>query len=441
VRWAGLLVAGLVGCASAPPPDPSIVLSREERLVRYGAAFRTAERVMLGTVAVSDPRVARRFTRAPRLGGRFADPFLFDQRARVLQGVSAEAQRCAMALDQLPETSTGEAQRIEQELLFRMLAEEYARLDHERALPASAADLVRATVLAWPPLESPAEQRATESIVAWRLDQVRLSLAPNALSALEREDLVDALEELRGAVDRAPAPHAEAALRRLRQELDALRVAPLETRGFADLASPLRVHHGVGASEERVGARIASATEVVRAQVDVAFRVLGPAASDEVRRAAADRLARAPECPAGPTNRGMRALVPPPERVWACAAVQAAAQRDNEVDEIATLVLLHDLAQIGRWALELHAERRDPTALRDTRPLLSRLDADRAARLVREAATHPIGPIGGALAVALLAEGGGARIGPRARAWASWGDAPLDVVEREVFSATTISVP
>jgi hypothetical protein len=83
--------------------------------------------------------------------------------------------------------------------------------------------------------------------------------------------------------------------------------------------------------------------------------------------------------------------------------------------------------------MELHGDKRDPECARASYPLASRLDDDRAHRLVRDASTHPIGPIGGATAVAMLLVDGPARVAAHARVWMDFGDAPLDVVGRRVF--------
>jgi hypothetical protein len=152
-----------------------------------------------------------------------------------------------------------------------------------------------------------------------------------------------------------------------------------------------------------------------------------------IRKVAAERLARAPDCPTRPSLEGMRRLAPPAERQWVCAAIGAAAHEGSDVDEITSLVVLHDLVTVGLWAMDLHAERRDPSRARAAHPLASRLDDDRAERLLRDAATHPVGPIGGATAVAMLLVDGPAKLQAYARVWSDFGDAPLDVVSRRLF--------
>ena len=294
---------------------------------------------------------------------------------------------------------------------------------------------MRALVLSWPSIQSPSDQRATESLVAWRIDQVRGSLAPNALSALERDDLLDALDGLAQATERAPSPHAESAVRRLREELEKMRVAPLEIRGWPDIQGPLRAHLGIVSGDAKLRTAFEGAKEKLRAQIDVAFGVVGADVAEDIRRLAAARLARSPDCPTTPSIGGMRLLAPPPERAWACAAVHAAARGDTETEELTSLVVLHDLVCIGAWSLDLHTEMRDPDGARKRSPLLSRVDDARSALLLREAATHPVGPIGGAATIVLLLAAGPAHLRERALLWRDFGDAPLDVVMREVFQA------
>jgi hypothetical protein len=426
----------------APPPTPARTgpANMEEWLLSYAGAFRRAEPVLLGMLARSDARLSTRFSARARLQGAFTDPFLFDMRRRGYEDVLGEAQRCAIPQDLLPREGLLAEHRMEQELLFRLLDEEQARLEEERRLPGSAADLVRALALSWPSLETSAQRGATESLVAWRLDQVRGALAPNALSALERDDLVDAVDELGRAALRAPAPRAESAVQKLHEELLTLQVAPLPLRGWDDVARPLRAHLGVVSGEDRLRGAFERARAKLAAQVEVAFSVLGPELTGEVRRRAGVKMTRAPECPVIPSLAGVRSLGPPPERAWVCAAVAAAAARarpeDSELAEITGLLVLHDLVAVGAWAVDLHGAERDPVAARARSPLASSVPASAEALLVRAAATHPVGPIGGAATVVLLLEDGPAHVRARALAWTAFGDAPLDVVGRELFATT-----
>ncbi len=430
-------VALPTACAPKPPPRVAPE-SLDDWLLGYAGAFRRAEPVMLGMLARADARLAGRL--APRSArGHFTDPFLFDMRRREVLGVQGEAQRCALPRDLLRDVEVLADHRVEQELLFRLIDEEEARLDEERRLPSSAADLVRALAVSWPPLLTPSEQRATESLVAWRLDQVRGALAPNALSALERDDLADALDDLARAVERAPAPHATTALAQLGSDVAHLAVAPLALGEWEDVARLLRVHLGVVSGEDRLRAAFAAARGKLSAQLDVGLAVIGPAASEEVRAIAGAKLARAPECPAVPQTSSVRALAPPRERTWACAAVQSAREGESALSELVSLVVLHDIVAIGAWAVDLHSAPRDPASARARSPLASRATPASVALAVREAATHPAGPIGGAVAVVMLLGEGPAKLRARAGAWAEFGDAPLDVVGRELFGQARAS--
>ncbi len=429
-----LFAAVLCACAGRPrEAAPRAISDIDAWLLSYAGAFRRAEPVLLGMLARTDARIAGRFSGRPGARGRFTDPFLFDMRRRGHDDVLGEAQRCAIPRDLLPDAGPLAEHRIEQELLFRLIDEEDARLDRERKLPASAADLVRALAASWPALQSAAERGVTDSLVAWRLDQVRAWLAPNVLSAMERDDVLDALGDLAQATERAPASRTESAIHRLRDDVASLQVAPLGLRGWDDVAPPLRVHVGVVSSEAKLRAAFAGARARLAAQVEVAFGVLGPVAAEEVRRIAGAKVARLPECPVVPSLAGVRTLAPPPERAWVCAAVFGAREGESELSELVSLVALHDLVTVGAWAVDLHGEQRDPALARAQSPLASRVAPATEARALREAATHPVGPIGGAAAVVLLLADGPAHLRERADAWASFGDAPLDVVGREIF--------
>ena len=426
-----LFAAVLCACAGRPrDPPPRAAPDIDAWLLSYAGAFRRAEPVILGMLARTDARLAMRFSRRTGAAGRFTDPFLFDMRRRGYEDVLGEAQRCAIPKDLLPAAGPLAEHRIEQELLFRLIDEEEARNDEERKLPASSADLLRALAASWPSLQSAKERGVTDSLVAWRLDQVRAALAPNALSSMERDDVLDALGDLAQSVERAPASRTESAIVRLRDDVVALQVAPLGLRSWDDVARPLRVHVGVVSSEAKLRAAFGSARAKLAAQVDVAFGVLGPEAAEDVRRMAGTKMARMPECPIVPSLSGVRTLAPPPERAWACAAVFAAREGESELSELVSLVVLHDLVSIGAWAVDLHGDARDPAVTRDASPLASRMPAAAMARALREAATHPVGPIAGAAAVVLLLAEGPARVRQRADAWAEFGEAPLDVVGR-----------
>ncbi len=429
-----LIAAVLSACVAQPKEPPRAAASIDEWLLSYAGAFRRAEPVLLGMLARTDARIAGRFSRRTGVRGRFTDPFLFDMRRRGHEDVLGEAQRCAIPKDLLPNAGPLTEHRIEQELLLRLIDEEEARLDQERRLPASAADLLRALAVSWPSLESATERGTTESLVAWRLDQVRGALAPNALSAMERDDLMDALDDLAQAIERAPAPRAESAARRLHEELAVLRVAPFDLRGWEDVARPLRVHVGVVSGEAKLRSAFAGARGRLAAQLDVAFAVLGPEGAEEVRRMAGVKVARAPECPVIASMSSMRALAPPPERAWVCAAVFGAREAESELAELVSLIVLHDLVTAGAWAVDLHGDQRDPATVRARSPLIARIEPAAEALVLREAATHPVGPIGGAATVVLLLANGPAHVRDRADAWASFGDAPLDVIGRELFT-------
>jgi hypothetical protein len=250
---------------------------------------------------------------------------------------------------------------------------------------------------------------------------------------MEREDVKDGLDELEQVALRAPAPHTEREIHALRDELGKATVLPFESAGWSDLAPLFEAFLGLFTPEENTRRAFEHARTALRAQIDVAFSVLGPESAAMIKTVAAERLARAPECGTRPSLDGMRRLAPPPERQWVCAAVGVGAREGSDVDEITALVVLHDLVTIGLWAVDLHADRREPARAQAAHPLASRLDDDRAERLVRDAATHPIGPIGGATAVAMLLVDGPAKLQAHARAWSDFGDAPLDVVNRRVF--------
>lgn len=400
---------------------------RVRRAETYHGAFLRAEWSILHALARTDRRI---LARLPLLRDeqvllrRFADPYLFTDRERALAEALEDFERC-----KLEEPAWGARlhdQVVEQGLFARMLAEERARLEWERTstlpLPAILRELATMASL------EPAPPPAHDGIVAWRLDQLRASLEPNALSELQRANCVAPLRDL----ERAGGwPRAARAAQRVRSRLEAIIVAPLELDGYEQLEPMLALHVGTSLSASDLQTRIVEGREVLGAQLDAGLAVLSPANREQVLARAAERVL-APAQPCARIVRGsvMRSLSPPPERALACDGARLLAEASDDLAELAALAVLHDRASLALWAISLHGRDRSVStaarwALRS--PVLTEAALAALAR-------DPLDFIVAGASAAALASAGGGKLRERAAAWSTFGDAPLDFVAREAWN-------
>jgi hypothetical protein len=212
-------------------------------------------------------------------------------------------------------------------------------------------------------------------------------------------------------------PRGSAAIAELRVGLDS------DTRPVPSLVAPERIargakiHLGVVLDPSTLLARLEQTEARLR---DVAGRALdtsGDARAAMEARARRLLLAEGP-CPAVGATR-VRSMSPPPERAAICGAVRALAE-----DPGAALVALHDDVLLAFSAIA--------TAPPARTLLLSHPEDDVVDALRRAARERPLPVIGVALAAELLYAGDGAE--DRIRAWSALGEAPLDVVARELHA-------
>jgi gamma-glutamyl:cysteine ligase YbdK (ATP-grasp superfamily) len=142
-------------------------------------------------------------------------------------------------------------------------------------------------------------------------------------------------------------------------------------------------------------------------------------------------------------------MAPPSERAPICGALHALRDASDDVSRAAALVALHDATVVALWAVALHADGATPDrAMTSAHPFFG-AQPDREARLVRFAEANPVAAIGAGLAAELLSretsgEAKSADTATASKRWLSFGDAPLDVIEREVFApdpATSAPAP
>jgi hypothetical protein len=433
-----VLVLALSACGCAHPPIEA-PRSGAARFEAYAGAFLRAEPVLLQTLGRTDPRIAARLGDAswrepvdllvtgPLADREVLDPFQYDLRKLALETVDSELGHLVLPPHVEGPPAILARHRLEEELLARLLAAEWTRLGRERELPRAASALLHAVAEAWP-RSVPDDRRWTlDGRIAWRADRIKDTIAPHTLSGLEQGELLSAIDALLPRV--SEMPRARKALLRLRVEVAAMVVAPYSLHGWDDLAEELQPQLGAHLSEDVVTTRLARAERALRAWIDVALGVISAEEARLAMRRAGDRLARPGHCRyvvAGSFVRGMGA---PPERLALCARVRAIAEAPRDIDDLVALLTLHDDVVLARVAIGLRGERRDPP-----RELgLASLAPE--APLLRAAATQPAPVVLRGLAAELLVRAGLPRMKERARAWVAFGDAPLDIVERELFSS------
>jgi hypothetical protein len=435
------LVAALAftggACATAAPPlnVPPRADEAEAAAKEVGEQWAQHEDEVLTALAEGDPTMALRFGGAPSLSGPDAeveaDWLAPATRARGLAEAEAALGRWGDSA-RLPRTGAGRAwqMRLERELVIRAVREERFRADHEAALPRAASDLARAMAVAAAAAPSTDPQRAHERWVARRLEEIRASLKGEGLDAEELAELEDALDPM----ERGASATTTAALVRVRLELEAAPRAKARPADPARLEQALGAHAGTSLPLAVVRSRLDRAEAAAR-EGAVAYAVrLSP---DDARRAdkeAEAALFGAALCGEPDNPSRMRRASPPPERAATCAEVRRAAAAKDDRDTYVALVVLHDHVTVALWALARSEGGAQPTGAEMGHRLLSAATPETRARLARLAAVRPTLAVTAGLAAEMLLRRGADGVTRVAKAWTAFGDAPLDVVEREVTS-------
>jgi hypothetical protein len=418
---------GVTPGASAPTP------ADDRAAVR---AFAAVEDDALGWLSAADPRLAVRTNvsapdavlaaigqeavlaedAAAQIHGRSLDLFAFRARAHAL---AVAAKLVASFTAPLPETGA-EADalarpRLERELLARLIAEEQARAVDEAKLGDASGDLVRGILATWTAPEGTSEPDR-DSWVSGRLRLIgdALRTAPPREGPFDLDIALYPLERLLSPLD---YPRGSAAIAEVRVVMDQ------DMRAGPPLATPARVAHaakvhlGVDVDAPAIAVRLAELEARLRRE---AQEVVASAGLDRDAVAARARPLLFVTRPCTPPPRThVRAIEPPPERAAICGAVRGLAEAG---DAAAALFALHDDVLLALAAVTTSPPPR--TAL------LSKPENDRVDEVRRDARERPAVALGVALAAELIYSGHD----PAARitAWNALGDAPLDVVAREL---------
>ncbi len=436
----------VVGCGGPPHATYSATFTdRSIRIGSYVKSFRAAEPSLIERLTGETRLFARAHPKPASsdgaLGGiwlarGYVDPFSFTEREAALGEARDALDRLALPPSLVAELASPgvhadlppelRALRVEQEALRRLIDAELDRLERERTLPKGAADLLRTIRLAWPASLRPGALHDLDSMVAWRLENLRQSLAPGTLSEAERDDAADALGGLAPLV--APLPHAAAETAKLGAALDTLWAAPYATEDEATMDRELELHVGAPMSFDALDGAFAAAVRAFNLPVDAGLSVLGEDARVRVRARAKTILLHAPECGARVPIRTVLDLAPPDERAWSCALLHATDDARSDEDELAVNLAWRDAVVVARWAVSTHG----PVRAKEAAFRLASLEGDEtpadAARLMRMAIARPMRAIAAGVAATLLTAHGGGHIRSRARKWRAIGDAPMDLI-------------
>ncbi len=323
---------------------------------------------------------------------------------------------------------------LEVELLGRLVASEKLRLASERELPRSAGILLGGLAATW---RTP-ELKDVGTLDDWlsrRLGEVTQSLAPQSLTILERDDLDDALDPLEVLVTRGrELPKSNAALVAIRLASQRMDPAPRPPDRWAALAFRLRSDAGTMLSADTLLALFATEATLLRKEVTE----LVVSVTDDRAAHAGDTLFRDDSpldaCqPMGGSR--VRSLEPPPERAFDCALRARVIAAHTAEENLDVLIAMHDAIIAASWAVVLaRGGGPDTIALTTPRPLAP-MSPTLEGKLMRFAATRPVAAIDRALSIEWIMRNGLAEAALRAEAWRAFGDAPLDVIERELHPA------
>lgn len=359
-----------------------------------------------------------------QIHGGALDLFAFRARAHALDHA---AQTIADFKDPLPEAGplgSGLARpRLERELVERLIAEERARAGEEAPLADASGDLVRGIISTWTRPVAPQDWLDRDAWVSRHLLEMREGLRKSR-PLTGPSDLDAALYPLERLLEPAQFPRGSAAIAEVRMALDDdMRAVPkldLPDR----LARAARVHLGVTLEPTTLRPRLERLEGRLRAVATGAIATSGATRSEVEARARELLLVEGPCLPV-PDSR-VRSMAPSEERAAICGILRALAE---EPSHAAALVALHDDVVLSFAAVVAFPPRAQ---------LLSRPEDEDAETLQRSARERPIPALGVALAAELLYVGSGGDdtaghgADERLRAWRALGEAPLDVVAREL---------
>jgi hypothetical protein len=356
-----------------------------------------------------------------QIRGGSLDLFSFRGRAGALEHA---ASLVAVAGNPLPEEApVGSAllrPNLERELLVRLIEEEKARTAEEAKLGDASGDLVRAIVAMWAPPATPEDVPDRDVWVSKHLLEVRASLREGR-TRIGPMDLDLALYPLERLLVPLDYPRGSAAIAQVRVALDEdMRVVP-PVASPDHVARAVKAHLGLEIEPTNLRPRLDALEARLRG---IAVQALAASGGDRgaIEARARTLLFSESPCPKVPGSR-VRSAAPPPERGAVCSVVRALAEENAPA-----IVALHDDILLAIAAVD-----RAPPPRTE---LLSKPENEVVDSLRHTARERPVVALGIALAAEILyPDGDAAAAHARLTAWRALGDAPLDVVARELAAA------
>jgi hypothetical protein len=428
-----------------PPRAPGSASEAIAQVRAHTAEFDRVEEHAIEWLAAADARLATRTgasagddvlkrigteailaedTSAQIRGGSL-DLFSFRARSRAL----GEAAKVVAAFrDPLPEEGplgSGLARpQLERELLGRLIEEERTRAEEEASLGDAAGDLVRGIVATWVPPASPQDWLDRDAWVGKHLLEIRQSLRTSA-PRTGPPDLDVALYPLERLLAPLQFPRGSAAIAQLRMALDEDMRAVPKVDAPERIARGAKLHLGVAVDTKALLMELEHVEAQLRELAAGSLQAAAPPERAAIEGRARELLLVERPCPAVPESR-VRSMAPPPERAVVCGALRALTE---EASPAAALIALHDDVLLSFAAIAASPPPRTK--------LLSHPDNDAVDSLERMARERPVVVLGVALAAELIygsdrAPQARERADERLQAWRALGEAPLDVVAREL---------
>jgi len=399
------------------------------------AELARVEEEVLGWMSAADPRLAvRSGVAAPRevverigtaavlaedatagIRGSSLDLFAFGARTRAIGQAARVLASLHGDLPEIGPVGVGVARpRLERELLARFVAEELARAEDEARLGDASGDLVRGMVATWTPPATPQDVPDRDAWAAKHLLEIRDSLH-DSRPPTGPLDLDVALYPLERLLAPLQYPRGAAAIAQVRMALDEDSRATPKVSVGTRVAHAIQVHLGLAVDPAAIATRLDRIEVKLREAASRELQTL-----DDVARTAA--LSRAREllfveglCPASADCR-LGSMAPSPERAAVCGALRALG---DDGARVAAMVALHDDVILSYASVTASPPPRTRLLSHPTDE-----DFDSLQRMARERPALALGP---AFAAEILQGGEG-----RLAAWRTLGDAPLDVVAREL---------
>jgi hypothetical protein len=408
--------------------------------------FLADEERALTLLAAADPRIAARGVTADEtalhhatmsailaedatlaMEGDRPDVLSFEVRARALDMASEIVTHWKVPPSD-PDPTSAMRPALEVELLGRLISSEKLRLASERDVPRSAGILLGGLAATW---RTPAlkEIDPRDGWLSRRLAEVTQSVTPQSLTVLERDALDDALDPLERVVADV-LPKSRAALVALRVATSAMDPAARSPDRWSTLAPRLHADAGTMLSSDTLLAFFAVEAKSLRAEISQLVVGVTDDRADRVGEA----LAAGAPAPCNTVSVGsrVRSLEPAPERAFDCALRSSVIAAHTAEENLDVLITMHDAVVAAAWAVILARGGGPETIALGAPKPIAPMSPTLEGKLMRFAATHPVEAIDRALSIAWIMRSGLAEAALRADAWKTFGDAPLDVIEREL---------